>query len=209
MGRGTILDRSVARNGGALALAWVAIIALGCAITAADVPRLKREAREATEAGRHVEALRALRPASQLAPDDPEVFILLGAVALRAKRPSEAEAALARAVELSPNDPRPLTAHGLALRSLRRYEEAESALLHSLILRPADPSTLAALGEVYRLWGQPEKCAARYEQFAWQLEQEDAAVKSARRQRSLAVARSRMQECEAAAAAEPVETELR
>jgi Flp pilus assembly protein TadD len=187
-------------------LAWgatlVAILGIGCALTAADVPRLKSEAREAAEAGRHTDALRALRPASALAPDDPEVFMLIGAVALQADRPSEAEAALARAVELAPHDPRPLAAHGIALGHLRRYEEAESALLRSLILRPADPSTLTALGNVYRLWGEPEKCAARYEQVVWQLERKPSDTADATRARRLEAARSRMKECEADLAAQ-------
>lgn len=188
------------------------LVGAGCATTAADVPRLKRDAREASEAGRHVEALRTLRPATALAPEDQEVFFLLGAIALRADRPGEAEEALARAVELAPHDPRPLAAHGLALRGLHRYEEAESALLRSLILRPADPATLAALGEVYRQWGEPEKCAARYEQFVWQLEQdtpEEELAPESNRARALAVARSRMHECEAAALAEPIDNPLR
>jgi Flp pilus assembly protein TadD len=187
-------------RGGGVALALGASLAIGCTTTAADVPRLEREAREAVEAGRIDDALGALRRAAEVAPEDAEVFFMLGVVALRAGRLDEAETALARAVALAPHDPRPLAAHGLALRGLGRYEEAESALLRSLNLRPADPSTLAALGEVYRLWGDPEKCAARYEQFVWRIEQEEHAAEDADRERALAEARSRMQECAAAAA---------
>ena len=166
-----------------------------------DVDALLVEAQRAAAEERYTDALRALRAAARVAPEDPEVFTLLGAVALRADRPAESEAALARAVELAPRDARALSAYGLALRAQRRYDEAEAALLRSLILRPADPSTLAALGEVYRLSGQPEKCADRYEQFVWQLEREEAEAGSDLQQRVLDTSRERMRECEAAAAA--------
>jgi hypothetical protein len=68
------------------------------------------------------------------------------------------------------------------------------------MLRPADPATLAALGEVYRLWGKPEKCAARYEQYVWQVEQKQDGEGDAARERALASARRAIEACEAEAA---------
>jgi len=192
--------RAASRRRG-LGCAAAALLALGaCAPTTSDVPGLMAEARRAEVAGHHTDALRSLRRAEALAPEDPDVALLLGVVALRAERPREADAALARAVQLAPHDPRPLAARGLALRALHRYDEAESALLRSLMLRPADPATLAALGETYRLWGKPEKCATRYEQYLWQMEHEPAEPRDAGRERALADARRQLEACEADAA---------
>ena len=110
-----------------------------------------------------------LRRAASEAPRDPEVHALLGRVALGAGRPGEAETALARAVELDPRNAELRVARGLALKRLGRYDDAESALLRALLLRPSDSVTLVSLAEVYRLSEQPEKCAARYGQFAEQV----------------------------------------
>jgi hypothetical protein len=71
--------------------------------------------------------------------------------------------------------------------------------LRSLLFEPGEPSTIAALGELYRLSGSPEKCAVRYEQFVWQLDQRDARSLTVSEQRALRTARDRVRECEAAA----------
>jgi Flp pilus assembly protein TadD len=201
MGRAPSLVRT--RVGAALRFAALGACALslGCALGAPDVPALKSEAREAFAEGRPTDALQTLRTAVALAPDDAEAHYLLGVMALRSDRTGEAEVALARAAELAPRDARTLAAWGLALRAQKRWEEAESALVRSLLLRPGDPSTLAALGELYRLSGQPEKCAVRYEQFVWQLEQSEPQQLDPQQQRALDSARERARECAAAAAA--------
>jgi len=177
-------------------------LSLCCALAASDVPSLKSDAREAFEEGRPTDALRTLRTAIALAPDDADAHYLLGVIALRSDRIGEAETALARAAVLAPRDARTLAAWGLALRAQRRWEEAESALVRSLLLNPGDPSAIVALGELYRLSGQPEKCATRYEQFVWQLEQIEPSQLDPQQQRALNVARDRASECAAAASAE-------
>jgi Flp pilus assembly protein TadD len=137
----------------------------------------------------------------ELAPDDADAHFTLGVMELRTDRVDEAEAELARAVALSPRDAKMLAAHGLALRAQKKWSAAESALLRSLLLDPGNPSTIAALGELYRLSGDPEKCAVRYEQFVWQLEQRDPNTLSESEQRALHTSRERVRECEAAAQA--------
>ena len=176
-------------------------LALGCASTADDPPALTARARADFEAGRTEEALETMRAVVKLDPDDAQAHYLLGVMALRTDRIAEAEPALARAVELAPRDARMLAAHGLALRAQRKWSAAESALVRSLLLDPGESSTLAALGELYRLSGDSEKCAVRYGQFVWQLEQRDPASLSETERRALGSARQRVSECEAASAA--------
>ena len=147
-----------------------ALLFAGCQSLDTDPEMLKADARWQAHQGQPNAALRTLRRAIELSPDDVEAHALLAQVALRADRPGEAETVLRRAVELDPRDPDLRVARGIALTRLGRYEAAEAVLLHALLLRPADPATLVSLAEVYRLWGEPEKCVSRYGQFAWQRE---------------------------------------
>jgi Flp pilus assembly protein TadD len=179
----------------------IALAALGCAETAQDAPRLEERAREDFEAGRTEEAIETMRRAVELAPDDAQAHFSLGAMQLRTNRVDEAEAELARAVALAPRDAKMLAAHGLALRAQGRWSAAEDALLRSLLLQPGETSTIAALGELYRLAGEPDKCAVRYGQYVWQLEQRDAATLTPTERQGLGSARQRVRECEAAAQA--------
>jgi Flp pilus assembly protein TadD len=88
-----------------------------------------------------------------------------------------------------------LAAHGLALRAQHKWGAAESALLRALLLEPNDTSTIAALGELYRLSGDAEKCAARYEQVVWQLEQRDPETLGESERRALGEAREHARTC--------------
>jgi tetratricopeptide (TPR) repeat protein len=142
-----------------------------------------------------------MRTVTEIAPENAEAHYLRGVMALRTDRLDEADASLARATRLAPHDARALAAHGIVLRAQQRWPEAERALLRSLLIRPGDASTLAALAEVYRLSGDAEKCAARYEQFVWQFERRDPKTLEERERRALDEARVRAQECEAEAAA--------
>ena len=185
------------------AVALASAFALGCAVTAADAPQLESQARADFEAGRVAEALAAMQRVVELAPDDAEVHFTLGVMALRTDRIDEAESELARAVALAPRNARFPAAHGLALRAQRRWRDAEGAFLRALLLEPGDASTIAALGELYRLAGDPEKCALRYEQFVWQLERRDAETLGEGERRALASARERVRECDAATRSDP------
>ena len=176
-------------------------LALGCASTLDDAPALTARARSDFDAGRTEDAIDTMRAVVKLTPDDAQAHYLLGVMALRTDRVDEAEPELARAVALAPRDARLLAAHGLALRAQRKWSAAESALVRSLLLAPGESSTLAALGELYRLAGDPEKCAVRYGQFVWQLEQRDPAALTDTERRALSSARQHVRECEAAAEA--------
>jgi Flp pilus assembly protein TadD len=183
--------------------AVVAALGLACAHTAGDAPRLTSQARAEFEQGYTDDALEKMREVTRLTPDDAEAHYVRGGMALRTGRLEEAESSLARATQLAPHHARALAAYGLVMREQRRWADAERALLRSLLIEPGDASTIAALAEVYRLSGDAEKCAARYEQFVWQLERRDAKTIDAREQRALDEARMRAQECEAAALATP------
>ena len=87
----------------------------------------------------------------------------------------------------------------LALRAQQKWSAAESAFVRSLLLDPGNPSTIAALAELYRLSGDSAKCAVRYEQFVWQLEQRDPKTLSESEQQALQSSRARARECAAAA----------
>lgn len=184
-----------------IAALGLAVLFLACVAPGpSDVEPLKADARRAVAGGNIDSALRMLQRATAAAPNDAEAFFLLGALELRAGHAEDAEAALARAVELDSRDPRVLSAHGLSLKAVERYPEAERALLHSLALRPGDAATLASLGDVYRRWGKPEKCASRYAQFVELLEQREIAAPqaAAHHGRALEAARERMHECDSA-----------
>lgn len=184
----------------AVALA-LALGALGCAHTAEDAPRLEQQARADFESGRIVEAIETMQRVVVVAPEDAEAHFLLGVMMLRTDRVVEAEVELARAIALAPRDAKMLAAYGLALRAQKRWSDAESALVRSLLLAPGESSTIAALGELYRLSGNPDKCAVRYEQFVWQLEQRSPKSLSESERDALRIARDRVRECEAAAQA--------
>jgi len=181
------------------AAAALLALALGCANTPQDAPALSARARTDFEAGRTEDAIDAMREVVKLTPDDAQAHYLLGVMALRTDRIDEAEPELARAVHLAPRDARLLAAHGLALRAQQKWSAAESAFVRSLLLEPGEASTLAALGELYRLAGDPEKCAVRYGQFVWQLDQRDPKALSETERRALSSARQHVRECEAAA----------
>src|SRR5262245_48413062 len=183
------------------ATAVAAALAFACAHTAEDAPRLMAQARAEFERGHTDDALGRMRAVTELVPDDPEAHYLRGVMALRAGRLDEAESSLSRAIQLAPRDSRAFAAYGLVLRADQRWPEAERALLRALLFEPGDPSALAALAEVYRLSGDAEKCAARYEQFVWQFEQRDPGTLDDRERRALDEARLRAQECETAASA--------
>jgi Flp pilus assembly protein TadD len=190
------------RRHGALAKAALFLalaLACGCALTAEDAAQLTQRARADFEEGKVVEATDAMQRVVVLTPDDADAHYLLGVMWLRTDRVDEAERELARAEALAPRNAKIVAAHGLALRAQKRWTEAESAFLRSLLLEPGEPSTIAALGELYRLSGSPDKCAVRYEQFVWQLEQRDPKGLNESERRALATARDRVRECEAAA----------
>jgi Flp pilus assembly protein TadD len=179
----------------------LALAVLGCAHTAEDAPALEQRARADFENGRVVEAIETMQRVVALTPEDAEAHFLLGVMMLRTDRVAEAEPLLARAVELAPRDAKMLAAYGLALRAQKRWSDAERALVRSLLFDPGEPSTIAALGELYRLAGDPDKCAVRYEQFVWQLEQRSPESLNESERRALSTARDRVRECEAAAQA--------
>jgi Flp pilus assembly protein TadD len=183
------------------AAAGLFVLALGCAHTAGDAPQIAARARADFEAGRTEQAIDAMGEVVKLTPDDAQAHYALGAMQLRTNRVDEAEPELARAAQLAPRDAKILAAHGLALRAQQKWSAAEDALLRSLLFQPGELSTLHALGELYYLSGDPEKCAVRYGQYVWQLEQRDAATLSESEQRALNDARQRVSECDAAAQA--------
>ena len=186
----------------AIAVLLALLPVFGCASTPEDAPALSARARADFEAGRTEDAIEAMRAVVELTPDDAQAHYLLGVMALRTDRIDEAEPELARAVELAPRDAKMLAAHGIALRAQQKWSAADGAFMRSLLFEPGESSTLAALGELYRLAGDPEKCAVRYGQFVWQLEQRDPAALSETERRALSSGRQRVRECETAAAAQ-------
>ena len=176
------------------ALCALAVLALGCA-TRSDPAALSERAHADFAAGDTEEAIAQMREVVALAPDVAQVHFSLGLMLLRTDRVDEAEPELARAVALAPRDARKLAAHGLALRAQQKWSAAESALLRALLLEPNDTSTIAALGEVYRLSGDYEKCAARYEQVVWQLELREPSTLGESELRALGEAREHARVC--------------
>ena len=72
-----------------------------------SIAELVQEATTAISAGRHSEAIAPLRRATELAPDDGNLFMMFGMELSRVGEKEEATEALKRAVVLMPEDPRP------------------------------------------------------------------------------------------------------
>lgn len=97
-------------------------------------------------AGDHAGAVEAIKriglPQNE---DDPEAWLRLGRLAVRAQAPDVAEGYFQRAVQMRPDLAAARQQYGLNLLVLRRYDEAARELAEAVRLEPRDPDSLAHL----------------------------------------------------------------
>lgn len=105
--------------------------------------------------GRGNAEVELLRRASDLAPDHPLVFPLLGGALLRAHRDEEAIAAYREALRVSPADPSAHANLGLVLARTGRTEEALAQYRLAIDLIPDQPEWLADLAWILATQEQP------------------------------------------------------
>ncbi len=120
-------------------------------------PILAPKAKEALDKG--IQALRddkldraqeALDQATKLAPNNPEVLYVMGALDLKKREWAKAQNVLEKATQLEPNNARALAALGMALCNQQKYAEAIPPLEKAVQLVPAsDWETHWSLAESY------------------------------------------------------------
>jgi Flp pilus assembly protein TadD len=97
----------------------------------------------------HDEALRLFQRATELAPNDANVWVLFGSAYYEADRYLDALRAFDRALSLDTSDADGWVGRGDALRHLGRYEEALAAYDHALTLDANDPEAWDGKGKTF------------------------------------------------------------
>jgi TolB-like protein/predicted Zn-dependent protease len=104
-------------------------------------------------------AVKALRQAQSLAPDDPEVLSKAGLIQYALGQSKEAIAPLARAVALDPVNPSVRVMLGFALSEQERFAEAEAQFRRIVELNPASPWGHGGVSSVYSQQGRFDDAA--------------------------------------------------
>ena len=120
-------------------------------------PILAPKAKEALDKGIQAlrddkldEAEKSLDQALKLAPNNPEVLYVMGALDLKKREWAKAQSVLEKATQLEPNNARALAALGMALCNQQKYAEAIPPLEKAVHLVPAsDWETHWSLAESY------------------------------------------------------------
>ncbi len=106
-----------------------------------------RQAEKLVSQRRPLEALRALAPVLDVAPDKPSVQLLAGRAYLISAQFRRAERAFLRVLELDPSDHYARLALGRTLQRQGRLAEAQTQLRMAATMNPA-PEYQEALGEI-------------------------------------------------------------
>jgi len=129
-----------------------------------DVELLVLAGRAALEEG--TDAVPSLSRASELAPDDAQVWHYLGEALASDGRTAEADAAFRKAVELDPEDRVALSHLGHTSLVAGRDEEGVSYLARAADSTSGASTAAISLVEMYRSFGQPDKALAQARQLA-------------------------------------------
>lgn len=108
-------------------------------------------------------ALARARLAAYLAPKNPQVLRLLGALYLQSNQIDRGVAALEGALALAPADEDVLFALGSAYAQQKRYGEATQLLQKALERRPNEASGRFDLGNIYLVQGKQAEAIAQYQ----------------------------------------------
>ncbi len=115
------------------------------------------------EHGRGAEAIKLLREASQLQPDDPQVWLWLGICYNSVGLHDEAIAASREAVRLKPDFGQAWSWLGTGLRTVGEFDAAIEALTKALEIRIEDALTWVELGNAYREKGVKDRALLAYQ----------------------------------------------
>jgi tetratricopeptide (TPR) repeat protein len=128
---------------------------------------LRDQARASSANGNSEMALALLMEAQKYAPDNPDLQLELGTIALQMSLWQQAVQAFQRTLKLRENDPLAIYDLGRAFMELSRFEDAHREFEHYVQVRPEDASgycalgmTLAALQRVQEARGQFERSIA-------------------------------------------------
>ncbi len=123
---------------------------------------LAQDAAQLAQQGDYELALAQAQLATQLIPDNPALWGLIGSLQLQLNNADEAIAALNRAQSLEQGNPSVLFALGTAYFRKGEYERAISFLELGLALEPDNPGALFDLGNTYFKLNQFENAIAQY-----------------------------------------------
>ena len=116
------------------------------------------------KSGRLPEAEACFLQVLQTQPHNPNLWRLLGTIALQQQHHSAAIERLNRAIELDPEAPNSHSTLGTVYASLQRWPEAIQCFQTTIQHQPSDASTYAKLGGAYQMQGQTEEAIAAYQQ---------------------------------------------
>jgi tetratricopeptide (TPR) repeat protein len=122
------------------------------------------QAQAAVTAGDPEKALALLIDARKLAPNNPDVQLGLGMVALRMSLFEDAIHAFQMTLKLRNNDPLALYGSGRAFMQLAKYEEARQQFTQYLAVRPEDSSGHCALGMTLAALERTVEARSQFEQ---------------------------------------------
>lgn len=109
-------------------------------------------------------ALTRAQLASQLAPDTPQVWLLLGRLHLQMQDLDASISAILKARALDPEDPAALFDLGSVYFRLGEYEKAAESIEAGLEQAPGIPGALFDLGNSYFMLGRSDDAIAQYEE---------------------------------------------
>ncbi len=104
--------------------------------------------------------------ASQLAPESPQVWLLLGRLYLQMEAYDQSLSAIQKARELDPEDPAALFDLGSVYFRLGEFEKAAEFLKEGLEFAPNVPGALFDLGNTYYMLGRYDDAIEEYEKAA-------------------------------------------
>lgn len=114
------------------------------------------------DAGRHDEAVAALRASLSIKEANPVAYLNLGTALIALGRHEEAIVALKRATALQPGMYKAYNNLCVVSGMLGRFREAEDYARFALALRPNHPEALSNMGNVLYFSGRYEEAVARY-----------------------------------------------
>jgi tetratricopeptide (TPR) repeat protein len=106
--------------------------------------------------------------ATQLIPENPAAWSILGGLYLAANQPDQSIAALGRAQTLSPKEPAIWFRLGTAYFQKKDYAKSVETLQQGLALKPNEPGALFDLGNAYLMQRRLPDAIATYEKAAAQ-----------------------------------------
>ncbi len=113
-------------------------------------------------AGRHREAVEAMRSAANLAPGNPQILHDLGMACLAAGLPRDAAAAFRRAIHLKPEFAHACWRLGVALELCGERDASAAALMRATELQPQLPDAQYRLAAFFEQQGNLREAGVRY-----------------------------------------------